>query len=176
MVLYSEVKKTIFIFIAFLVSLSTISCNSKDRQLREALAEHAYEMGFIEGMIFTLEAAEGFLAGTLTSSEINVESEALNSWGVTGINSMEAFCDSSGIELDSALTNSLLGIYRLAFSSGIGEGERYVRELIAGKDTSKPALNERELAKASFEAARMDYISLLEETTLKPKVKPNENP
>lgn len=166
----------IFVFTAILVVFSMISCTNKDRQLREALAEHAYEMGFIEGMIFTLEVAEGFLAGTLTSSEINVESEALNSWDVTGIKSMVAFCDSAGIELDSALANSLLGIYRLAFSSGIGEGERYVREQIIGQDTTKPALDEHELAKASFEASRMDYISLLEEVTFKRRSNLNEKP
>ncbi len=169
-------KKISILFAAVGVLFFAVSCNNKDRQLREALAEHAYEMGFIEGMIFTMEAAEGFLSGTLTTSQIDVESEALNSWSDTGIETMKYFCDSAGIELDSALANSVLGIYRLAFSSGIGEGERYVREVIVGEDTTKPALDEHELAKASFEASRMDYISLLEEITFKRRVPQNEKP
>ncbi|NLI98590.1 hypothetical protein GX441_08035 [bacterium] len=162
-------KRNIFLLAIVPVVLFIINCDSKDRQLREALAQHAYEIGFVDGMIFTMEAAAGFLAGTLSSSEIDVEFEALDSWRNNGVRTLALFCDSAGLVLDSSLSNALQGVYRLAFSDGIREGDRYVREEILGDDTTKPKLNEQELAKASFKAARMDYISLLEEVDLKRK-------
>ncbi|MEA3311753.1 MAG: hypothetical protein U9Q76_06000, partial [candidate division WOR-3 bacterium] len=98
--------------------LVSISCD-KDAELREAIAEQTFRIGFLEGLIFTLDAAAHFLTGTLTAAEIDVEAEAMRTWETSGVLFTEGVCDSLGVVFDSTLANGLVGIYRIAFSVGI---------------------------------------------------------
>jgi hypothetical protein len=141
-------------------------CDS-DRPLREAVAEQTFRIGFLEGVIFTLEATAHFLTGTLSAAEIDVEAEAMRTWETSGIPFTAGVCDSLGVVFDSTLANALLGIYRIAFSVGIQEGERYITENVLGD--SEEELNEQELAKAAFEEYRQDVLFLIEGIDLERK-------
>ena len=160
------IKKARLFFIMLIVLGLGSFCNS-DRPLREAIAEQTFRIGFLEGFIFTLDAAAHFLTGTLTASEIDVEAEAMSTWETSGVSFTEVVCDSLGVVLDSTLANGLVGIYRIAFSVGIQEGERYITENVLGD--SEEELNEQELAKAAFEEYRQDVLFLIEGIDLERK-------
>ena len=160
------IKKARLFFIMGMVLGLGFSCDS-DRPLREAIAEQTFRIGFLEGLIFTLDAATHFITGTLSAAEIDVEKEALRTWENSGILYLEDVCDSLGVVLDSVLANGLLGVYRIAFSVGIQEGERYTTENVLGD--SEEELNEQELAKAAFEEYRQDVLFLIEGIDLERK-------
>lgn len=160
------IKKARLFFIVGMALGLGFSCDS-DRPLREAIAERTFQIGFLEGFIFTLDATAHFITGTLSAAEIDVEAEAMRTWETSGILFAEGICDSLGIVLDSTLANGLVGIYRIAFSVGIQEGERYITENILGGSEDEP--DEQELAKAAFEELRQDVLFLIEGIDLKRK-------
>ncbi len=147
-----------------IILLGTSSSCENDNELRYALAERSYQLGFIEGMIFTLDAASLFLAGTVTAEEIDIESEAMRVWKVSANPVLNDYCDSLGVVYDDSISNGLLGIYRMGFSTGIVEGERYVERTIINSDTttSETQLDERQRAKLSFEANQEELLYLLD--------------
>ncbi|MBA7593919.1 hypothetical protein ES703_00853 [subsurface metagenome] len=160
------IKKARLFFIMGMALGLGFSCDS-DRPLREAIAEQTFRIGFLEGLIFTLYATTHFLTGTLTAAEIDVEAEAMSTWETSGIPFTAGVCDSLGVVLDSVLANGLVGIYRIAFSVGIQEGERYITENVLGD--SEEELSEQELAKAAFEEHRQDILFLIEGIDLERK-------
>jgi hypothetical protein len=160
------IKKARLFFIMGMALGLGFSCDS-DRPLREAIAEQTFRIGFLEGFIFTLDAAAHFLTGTLTAAEIDVEAEAMRTWETSGVSFTEGVCDSLGVVFDSTLANGLVGIYRIAFSVGIQEGERYITENVLGD--SEEELNEQELAKAAFEEYRQDVLFLVQGIEMKRK-------
>lgn len=143
------------------VLLLTVFFCGKNRMLRETIAERTFEIGFLEGFIFTMDVTAHFLTGTLTAADIDVETEAMKTWETSGVLYVEGVCDSLGVVLDSTLANGLVGVYRIAFSFGIQEGERYISEFILG-DEPEEELNEQELAEALFEENRWELLSLIE--------------
>lgn len=153
-------KKILASLILILLVLSGTSCD-KNRELRENLAAGAYEIGFIEGFIFTLDAAAHFLTGTLKSADIDVETEAKRTWENSGVVYVESKTDSLGVVMDSTLTNTLFVVYSLGFTAGIGEGERYIREYILG-DKPEEEFDEQARAAELFEKNRMELVSYLE--------------
>jgi len=165
------IKKARLFFIMVMVLGLGFSCDS-DCPLREAIAEQTFQIGFLEGLIFTMDATAHFLTGTLTAAEIDVEAEAMSTWETSGVLFAEGVCDSLGIVLDSTLANGLVGIYRIAFSVGIQEGERYITENVLGD--SEEELNEQELAKAAFEEYRQDVLFLIEGIDLERKPSPTD--
>jgi len=148
------------------------SCSNQARQ-KTFLAQRTYELGYISGVFFTLNASLHFVAGTLTASEIDVDEEAYKSWQNSGHPTMKKVCDSMGVAMDTTLSFSLFDIFREAFITGILEEA----DLVEGQsqpmtdtidDTTVVELDELERARIAFENDRRNLLSMLDMVQLKP--------
>lgn len=167
-------RKKLALLLALLM-LASVFCG-KNRALRETIVERTFEIGFLEGFIFTMDVTAQFLTGTLTAADIDVEAEALELWETSGILYAEDICDSVGVVLDSSFANGLQGVYRIAFSAGIGAGERYITETILGdKPEGEDEMDEQALARAGFEEYRDDLLFLVEGIKLERKPVPDSH-
>jgi hypothetical protein len=141
-------KRKLLVIGLMLTMLVIVGCDG-DRAIKETLAQRTFEVGYVGGYIFTLNAAVHFLTGTLTASEIDLEQEVEDNWMASGEPAMIKVCDSLGVEYDSVLSNILLGIYTHGFSAGIVEGDRYVREDFLTDSTDAEG-DEQEKARQEF--------------------------
>lgn len=164
-------RKILITVVAGFILWGGISCD-KDKELRYTLARHAYQIGFIEGFIFTLDAAAHFLTGTLKAEDIDVEAEARRTWDQSGQIFLKQRTDSLGVVLGSTLSRGLFIVYRLAFSDGIAQGERYVREsVLEGKKEEQ--VDEQQMARKLFEEKKVELVTYVQGIQLERKPVPD---
>jgi len=115
-------------------------------------------------MIFAMDFAINVLREAVTSSEIDLEEEVLESWDVSGLPTAVTLCDSAEVVLDSSLVNALLSIYSLGFAAGVEEGERFIMQDM--QDSVDVDMDEISAARASFEKYHVELLSMLQEVEL----------
>ncbi|MBN2379352.1 hypothetical protein JXM67_06065 [candidate division WOR-3 bacterium] len=176
-------KKRWVLFILAVFLIIGTACDNQ-RQLREILAARTFELGYIEGEIFTLTLAIRGLIDTSSFKHTDLDEEVRHKWDDIDKHTMIEVCDSLGIVFDDVLSNSLLLIYREAYLLGITEGVNVAEVELFGKPDTLTKIDvdstlvdhhdnlsfeeagELAKAKAAYEEVKSDMLLMIESVEL----------
>lgn len=163
-------KKNLLPFI--LVSLLLATFCGSDFAVRETLTWGIFEVGFIEGQIFTNEREIMIQVLGDSVPELNLDAEILASWEEYGARQAADLCDSLGVVLDSALDNGLRTVYSMAFRQGVSAELSYTVE-----DSLTGDGDPVDMARGSFDVEKELFIGYLDgvEIRYKPDAGAGEN-